>query len=46
MKPDEIAKLIPDEVVEAAAFYLPGYYSKDIHNYVRAALAAGLWSNE
>jgi hypothetical protein len=38
IKPEQI----PDEVVEAAAFYLPGYHSKDLHNHVRAAIAAAL----
>ena len=38
---------IPEEAVEAAAFHLPGYHSKDLHAHVRAAIRAALeaWPN-
>jgi hypothetical protein len=40
MTPDEIAKLIPEEVVKAAAMQLPGMAGHQ--RYVREAIAAAL----
>jgi hypothetical protein len=40
MTPDEIAKLIPPDVVEAAAMQLPGMAGHQ--RYVREAIAAAL----
>lgn len=43
IKPEQI----PDEAVEAAAYFLPGYHPTRLHNYVRTAIAAAInaWPN-